>query len=204
MLIGGARDLPARQQTLRATIDWSYDLLTQAEQRLFRRLAVFEGGWPLEAAEAVCASDGDAGVVVIDGLQALVENSLILQVVGSDGAPRFRMFETLHEYALAHLEDSGEAIAVREQHAAYYLQLAETAAPHLTTAGTGPPRLEHLEAELDNLRAALAWCEARVEQDECMLAPGHGARQLLVEASCRGSGLDASCPQAECAFFSEC
>ena len=109
-------------------------------------------------------------MVVIDGLQALVENSLILQVEPSDGAPRFRMFETLHEYALAHLEDSGEAGGAR---AARRLLSAPArrdfgTSPHY--GGTGPLALERLEAELDNLRAALGWRgEARVEQDECML-----------------------------------
>ncbi len=115
LLTGGARDLPARQRTLRTTMDWSYHLLTPAEQRLFRRLAVFVGGWTLDAAEAVCDIGGDLGLSVLDGMQALVDNSLVRQEEGPDGAPRFRRLETIHQYAIERLEESGEAAALRRR-----------------------------------------------------------------------------------------
>jgi predicted ATPase/class 3 adenylate cyclase len=171
LLTGGARDLPARQQTIRAAIDWSYDLLSPAEQALFRRLGVFVGGWTLEAAEAVCAGVGswesEAGVdsptpnsqlptPILDGLAALVDKSLLKQGEGAAGEPRFTMLETIRAYALERLEQSGEAETLRRRHAAYFLALAEAAEPQLF----GPAlrtRLRRLEAELDNLRAVLAW-----------------------------------------------
>ena len=99
LLTGGARDLPERQQTLRRAIKWSYDLLTPAEQRLFRRLSVFAGGCTLEAAEAVCDTCEDLGVDVLDGIASLVDNSLLVQRVADDAAPRFVMLETFREYA---------------------------------------------------------------------------------------------------------
>jgi tetratricopeptide (TPR) repeat protein len=155
-LIGGARDLPARQQTIRDTIAWSYALLSAAEQRLFRRLAVFVGGWTLEAAEAVCDIDGDLGLDVLEGLTALVEQSLVRQDTGPDGEPRFRRLETIREYALEQLTASGETTVLRARHAAYFLQLARTAEPALR----GPNQimwLDRLEVEYPNLGAALEW-----------------------------------------------
>ncbi len=155
-LTGGARDLPARQQTIQATIDWSYNLLEVAEQRLFARLAVFSGGWTLEAAEAVCDSAGDDGVPVVDGLQSLVDKSLVRQEVGPEGAMRFRRLETIREYARERLEASGDAEAAHRRHAEYYLALAETAEPALHGAEQRI-WLDLLAAEYDNLGAALAW-----------------------------------------------
>ena len=131
LLTGGARDLPARQQTIRNTIDWSYDLLDAGEQTLFARLGVFVGGCTLEAAEAVCNADGDLPMDVVDGLAALVDKSLLRQDEELDGEPRFVMLETIREYALEQLEASGEAEALRRQHADYFLALAETAEPWL-------------------------------------------------------------------------
>jgi predicted ATPase/class 3 adenylate cyclase/DNA-binding XRE family transcriptional regulator len=156
LLSGGARDLPARQQTLRTTIDWSYNLLSRAEQRLFWRLAVFVGGWTLEVAEAVCDIGGDLGLSMLDGMQALIDNSLVRQEEGLDGAPRFRRLETIREYAVERLEASGEAVALRRRHAEHFLRLAQTADTQLQRAGQGA-WLDRLEAEHDNLRAALAW-----------------------------------------------
>jgi predicted ATPase len=156
LLTGGVRDVPARQQTIRATIEWSYNLLTPAEQALFRRLAVFVGGWTIEAAEAVCDIDGDLGLDALDGLQSLVDNSLVRQEEGSDGEPRFRRLETIRAYALERLAAHGEAEALRERHLAYYLALAEAAEPHLR----GAEQIvwaDRLEQEHDNFRAALAW-----------------------------------------------
>jgi predicted ATPase len=145
-LLKGGRDADPRQQTLRATIEWSYDLLDE-EQRLFARLAVFRGGCTLESAEDVCHAD-------LDGLKSLVEKSLL----GHSGE-RFWMLETIREYALERLEISGEAEELRRRHADYYLAFAEEAEPHLR--GVSPQDwLARLEHDHDNLRAALDWLEA--------------------------------------------
>ena len=156
VLTGGARDLPARQQTIRATIDWSYQLLPPAEQRLFTRLAVFVGGWTVDAVEAVCNPDGEVGLDGLDGLQALLDQSLLQQQGDARREPRFTMLETIREYALERLAARGEAEVVRERHAWYYLALAEDAEPQLD----GPQQalwLERLVEDDANLRAALAW-----------------------------------------------
>ncbi len=142
MLTGGARDAPERQRTLRATIEWSFDLLSAGERRLLARLGVFAGGWTLEAGERVCAADPDA-------LQSLVDKSLVRSEFG-----RFRMLETIREYACEHLEATGEAEQVRDAHAAYFLAWAETAERELT--GTAQHVwLERLAVESQNLSAAL-------------------------------------------------
>ena len=168
LLTDGARDLPARQQTLRSTIDWSYDLLEPEEQARFARLAVFAGGFTLDAVEAVCdggmggegrAMSGEADLP-LDVLGSLVDKSLLRQAEGPEGEPRFTMLETIREYAAERFAASGEAEAWRQRHAEYYLALAEEAAPELT----GPRQaswLERLEREHDNLRAALTWAFER-------------------------------------------
>jgi predicted ATPase/DNA-binding CsgD family transcriptional regulator len=156
LLTGGARDLPARQRTLRDTIAWSYDLLDAGERRLFRRLALFAGGCTVEAAEVVCGMDGDLGLEVLDGLAALVDHSLLRQEEQADGEPRFLMLETIREYGLEQLEASGESAELGERHAEHYLAFAEETNLRLR----GPERsigLERFEAERDNLRAAMAW-----------------------------------------------
>ena len=156
LLTGGARDLPARQQTIRTTIDWSYDLLDADEQALFARLAVFVGGCTLEAAEAVCNADGDLAMDVMDGIAALVDKSLLRQEEGPDGEPRFTMLETIREYALERLVASGEAGAIHRRHATYYLMVVETAAPKLL-GGEQSVWMYRLEQEHDNLRATHKW-----------------------------------------------
>ncbi|HLF26920.1 MAG TPA: tetratricopeptide repeat protein [Anaerolineae bacterium] len=165
VLTSGTRDLPARQQTLRSAIAWSYDLLDQKARTLFHRLSVFVGGWTLEAAEAVCNAGGDLGFEVMDELEALVDNSLLTQAIGSDGERRYGMLATIREYALERLMQSGEADTLRRRHADFLLQLAETAAPHLTS-GRREPWLAALEIELDNLRAALAWSKSGASDAE--------------------------------------
>ncbi len=163
LLTGGARDLPARQQTLRSTIDWSYDLLEPGERALFARLAVFVGGCSLEAVEAVCSAGEDLPLDVLDGLALLVDKSLLRQAEGPEGEPRFGMLETIREYAAERFEASGDAETLRRRHAEYYLALAEQAAPELL----GPQQgtwLERLEREHDNLRAALGWALERGEE----------------------------------------
>jgi predicted ATPase len=141
-LTAGARDLPTRQRTLRATIDWSYDLLGPAEQRLFARLSVFSGGWTLGAAEAVC--DADLGT-----LESLVAKSLVAQV-----GDRFGLLETLREYALERLERPAESEGLSARHADFFLALAEEASPELE-GGEQAKWIARLNAEHDNLRAAL-------------------------------------------------
>ena len=156
LLTGGARDLPARQQTLRGAIDWSYDLLTPAEQKLFRRLSVFVGGCTLEAVEAVCNTKSDLGVDLLDGTASMVDKSLLQQVEPAKGEPRFVMLGTIREYAREKLAASGEEALTRRAHAAYCLVLAEEIAPE----STGAERAEWLdcfEIEHDNFRAALEW-----------------------------------------------
>ncbi len=131
LVTGGARDLPARQQTLRAAIDWSYNLLDPDEQALFARLAVFAGGRTLEAVEAVCDAAADLPFDTLDGVESLVDKSLLRREPGASGESRLVMLETIHEYARERLKASGEQEALERTHAHYYLTLAETAAPHL-------------------------------------------------------------------------
>ena len=156
LLVGGAQDLPLRQQTLRGTIAWSYDLLGQDEKALFRRLAVFVGGCTLEAAEAVCTAQGDLLIDVLEAVAALVDKSLLRQETQADGQPRLLMLETIREYALERLKASGEAEAVRRQHAIFFLQFSEEAEPKIRGAEHFLWRTR-LEVEHDNLRAALRW-----------------------------------------------
>ena len=166
LLRGGAQDLPERQRTLRGAIAWSEDLLAEAEQWLFRRLAVFVGGWRLEAAEAVCAAPEGAeplGTDVLDGLSTLLDQSLVWQREETDGAARLRMLHVIREYALEHLEQSGEAEALWRAHVTYYLTLAEEVEPWLVGGPRLPEGLARLEREHDNLRAALAWARRQRE-----------------------------------------
>jgi predicted ATPase/transcriptional regulator with XRE-family HTH domain len=170
LLASGPRDLPARQQTLRNMIAWSYDLLDDGEKRLFRRLAVFVGGFTLQAAETVWNETEDLRPQedddVLDGVASLMEKSLLhrAEVAGASGAEvHFVMLETIREYALEQLEASGEIEAVRRRHAAYFLDLAETADPHLRSGGR-KIWLERLHRDTDNLRAALAWSAAEPDR----------------------------------------
>lgn len=153
-LSGGARDLPARMQTLRAAIDWSYDLLDPAEKTLFARLAVFQGGRSVEAVEAVCSHD--LAIDVLEGLESLLNKSLLGQDVGLGGETRFVMLELIHEYARERLEESGEAGDIQRRHAAYFLALAERAEAEFHVV-----RQEYWNArltdELDNIRTAFNW-----------------------------------------------
>ena len=167
LMTGGSRDLEARQQALRNTIDWSYTLLSTGEQRLFWRLAVFAGGCTFQAAEAVCNLGDDPPVDGFDGLASLVDNSLLRQVEPGDGQPRLVMLETIREYGLERLAESGELEDVWRAHAAYYLGLAEAAAPKLK----GPEQqkwLDQFEIEHDNLRSALAWALEKEETETAL------------------------------------
>lgn len=176
LLTGGNRATSSRQRTLRALIDWSYDLLSEPEQVLLRRLSVFAGGWSLEAAEYMgievfqySGIEDEANVHnldlntddVLDVLASLVDKSLVLAEEHLSGR-RYRMLETVREYALEKLQESGEEEAVRERHADYYLTLAEQAHPFLATSQ--PVWLDRLEVEHDNLRAALTFFAAQEER----------------------------------------
>ncbi|HZC75615.1 MAG TPA: BTAD domain-containing putative transcriptional regulator, partial [Gaiellaceae bacterium] len=155
LLVGGAQDLPGRQRTLRATLEWSHGLLDDDERRLFARLAVFAGGWTLEAAEAVCGHDA---LDVFETLASLVDESLVRPLRRPTGEPRFAMLETIREYAAELFEESGEAETLRRQHCLYVLAQAEAAAAEWLAGGGGVDRfLALLDEENDNLRAALAW-----------------------------------------------
>jgi predicted ATPase len=156
LLTGGARDLPQRQQTLRAAMDWSYDLLNPAEQKLFRRLSVFVGGCNLEGVEAVCDTKGDLDLDLLDGMGSMVDKSLVLQVPATGGEARFAMLETIREYAREKLEVSGEEAATKRAHAAYCLVLAEEA-PAEQTGTRSAGQMGHFVAEHGNFRAALEW-----------------------------------------------
>jgi predicted ATPase/transcriptional regulator with XRE-family HTH domain len=163
LLTRGPRDVPARQQTLRSTIDWSYDLLSANEQRLFRRLAVFVGGWTEAAAGAVCTREGDLPIDTLDGLASLIDKSLLRQVEGSDGEPRFRRLETIREYARERLAASGEEHVLLHKHAQFFLHMAEAADAQMFGLESGL-WLDRLEADEANLNAALAWsCSAAGE-----------------------------------------
>ncbi|HMA35732.1 MAG TPA: tetratricopeptide repeat protein, partial [Chloroflexia bacterium] len=191
VLTSGAPHLPARQQTLRGAIGWSYALLAPAEQQLFARLGVFAGGCTVAAAAAIGGSEGlgvggwgsgeGLGVgswglgtderpqskiqnpkskiesVLVTQLTSLVDKSLLRREVDATGTIRYRMLETIREYALEQLEDDGEALALRQRHAVYYLALAEAAAAQLAGPQQGP-WLTRLEVDHQNLRAALTWC----------------------------------------------
>jgi predicted ATPase/Tfp pilus assembly protein PilF len=161
LLTGGARDLPERQRTLRATMEWSYTLLEEDEKRLFARLSVFAGGRTFEAMEAVCDPD-DLSVEVLDGVESLVDKSLLREEEGQGGEPRFVMLETVHEYAREKLRESGEAEELRRRHAEHFLSLVEGESG-TSEGGRRPEWFQILEDERDNFRTALSWS---LESDE--------------------------------------
>ncbi len=150
----GARDLPERQRTMRATLDWSHNLLHGPEKELFRRLSVFAGGFTLEAAEDVCAAGAVDAEEVLVLLGNLVEQSLVIVATSLEGSTRYRMLEPVRQYAWEKLRESGEAQEARRRHALYYLALAETAEPQIK-GHEQVAWLDRLEAENDNLRAAI-------------------------------------------------
>jgi len=156
LLTGGALDLPERQQTLRKTIDWSHDLLNDAERKLFRRFSVFVGGGTLEAAEAVCNTNCDLGIDLFEGLSSLVDKNLVQHTDRAEVAPRFTMLETIREYALDCLTEAAELPATRRAHAAYCLVLAEEGNPELAPADRAR-WLTQCDLEIDNFRFALDW-----------------------------------------------
>ena len=178
VLSGGARDLPARQQTLRAAIAWSYELLSQQEQLLFRRLAVFVDGWHWPAAEQVCRAAGGLAGDILEGLESLMDKSLLRQEGQDDGEPRWWMLQTLREFGLEVLARAGEIEASRRAHAEYYLTLAEQAGPRLR--GSEQERwFARLEQEHENLRAALSFLLERAQRQPSSRQGQEPAEQVL-------------------------
>jgi predicted ATPase len=169
LLTGGARDLPERQRTLRATIEWSYDLLNEQERQLFEQLGVFRGGCALEAAEAVVGAD-------VDTLQSLVDKSLLRHT-----GDRYWMLETIRDFAAEQITEE-----IRRSHAAYFLALAEAAEPHLPAYDR--EWVDRLEREHDNLRAALDWLEAEHQTESLQRLAGALARFWLMRGHAREGG----------------
>ena len=155
LLTGGSRTALERHQTLRAAIDWSYNLLPSTEQALLRRLSIFLGGWTLDAAESVCVDELVQSADVLDLLEQLINKSLVL-MEESHGETRYRMLETMRQYANEKLVEAGESDPLRDRHLTYFLELAEAAEPHLLR----PEQLDwlaKLDADYENLRLALEW-----------------------------------------------
>jgi predicted ATPase/class 3 adenylate cyclase len=181
-LTGGVRDLPKRQQTLRNTIAWSYDLLHEDEQRLFRRISVFVGGCTIEAVEAV-TEDHPSQVSILDQLGSLLDKSLLQEVDGTNNEPRFVLLETLREFGWEQLEASGEQDTIRQRHASFYLVLAEQAEASLENVEQ-VQWMNQMEQEHDNLLAALEW--SRTAEGAIAGAPNGGTEMCLRLAGAMG------------------
>ncbi|MFN8495543.1 MAG: NB-ARC domain-containing protein [Caldilineaceae bacterium] len=167
LLTGGAHDLPTRQRTLRDEIAWSYDLLRPDEQKLFRRLAVFVGGFTLAAAQSVGKADGDGVLDAVDPIASLVDHNLVKALESNGDEARFGMLETIREYGLEQLEANGEAETIRWRHADFFLALAEATEPLLRQEQA--KGLARLMADHANLRAALAWSVVAANASELAL-----------------------------------
>jgi predicted ATPase/DNA-binding SARP family transcriptional activator len=169
LLTGGPHDVPTRQQTLRGTIEWSYDLLESAERLLFTWLAAFRGGCTLEAVEAVCTSDGEDPLDLLDRVDSLVSQSLLQGRRTADGDTRYLMLQTIQEYAEELLDGSHDGQQQRRRHAEHYLQLAETAEQRLTGGDQQLDWLARLTDDHDNMRAAMSWSLAENGDDSVAL-----------------------------------
>jgi predicted ATPase/DNA-binding SARP family transcriptional activator len=163
LLAAGPRDAPARQRTLRATLDWSFELLDGEDQRLLATLAVFSGGATLEAAESVCAAD-------LGGLSSLVDKSLLRREEPSEAEPRYRMLETIREYALERLQQHSDAEQLRRRHAEHFCAVAERAAEKLRAGEPSSEVYARIETDLDNIRAALRWAHSAAPELMLLLA----------------------------------
>jgi len=173
LLSAGSRTALPRQQTLRNIVDWSYDLLSEAEQLLFARLSVFAGSFSLEAAEAACSGDGVRHEEVLDLLAGLVDKSLVSRVEGPEGATRYRLLETFHAYGEDRLSERGEAEEVAARHAWHYVSLAEAIESVLwSNEEEQIPALRRLDAEAENLAAAMRWSLARSQPEVAMRVGG--------------------------------
>jgi len=171
LLSGGARTAVSRKRTLRGTLDWSHELLSEPERKVFRRLSVFAGGWTLEAAEAVASGEDIDETEVVALLSGLVEKSLVVAEPTERGGVRYRLLEPVRQYALEKLEQSGEAEDIKRSHVEYFLTLAEEAEPWLS-GPRGAEWFERLEEELDNIRVALSWARARGEAESSLRLAG--------------------------------
>ena len=158
LLTGGSRMVLPRQQTLRAAVDWSYDLLSEKERGLLRRLSVFAGGWTLEAAEGICTGEGVEASNVLDLLTQLVDKSLVV-VERPEGEARYHLLETVRQYSVDRLMESDEAATVRTRHMNWYVAMGEGAYPDLSRSRRREATLTRLRTEHDNLRGALAWSQ---------------------------------------------
>jgi predicted ATPase/class 3 adenylate cyclase len=188
LLTAGARNLPERQRTLRAAIEWSYGLLDEPERRLFARLSVFAGGADLETIDAVANPDVDLGVDTLDGLASLVDKSLVRRIETEVGETRFGMLETIREFAAERRELEWDGEAIRRRHAEHFLALAEASEPHMD----GPDQvawLDRLDREQGNLQAALRWAIEVDEPERGMRAAAAAWRFWQVRGHF-GSGLD--------------
>jgi predicted ATPase/DNA-binding SARP family transcriptional activator len=168
LLTSGSRTALPRHRTLRATMEWSYQLLTEREQVLMRRLSLFFGTFTLDAAEAVCTGDPLETEDILDGVSALVDKSIVAMEPG-DGVARYRLLETVRQYGLERLKESGERPAQEERYVGYYLSVIEAAAPNLVGGSNAPNLLAELIAEQDNLRACSCWAVGRDDRAEIAL-----------------------------------
>ena len=168
LLTGGSRTALPRHRTLRAAMDWSFDLLGAREQVLLRRLAVFAGAFTLEAAETVCAGDSLEADDILDGVSALVDKSLVVMEPG-DGVARYRLLETVRQYGVERLREAGELEPLEARFAEYFLAVVEAAEPNIVGGSNAPGLLAQLAAEHDNLRAACAWSVAARSRAELAL-----------------------------------
>jgi predicted ATPase/class 3 adenylate cyclase len=184
LLTGGARDLSARQRTLRGAIDWSYELLDEPERNLFARLAVFAGGWTLEAVEQVCNPGAELDVDTLDGLSSLSDKSLVHLAPGGDGESRFEMLQVIREFALEKLQQRPDADEVTRRHALYVVELVEAAEPELVRAELRRWQAS-LRQEEENIRAALRWAVQRREPEIGMRIAGPLWRYWQYRASVR-------------------
>ncbi len=182
VLTAGARDQPERLRTMRDAIACSHDLLTPTEQTLFRRLAVFAGGFTLDAAAAVVDAPGDLAVDLLDGVASLADKSLVRPIEGAGDEPRFGMLETVREFAADRLAASGEAEATRTAHAAFFFNLVKTLRPRIEGAER-LPTMERIDREQDNLRAALSWALDRNDAETAQGLASELARFWVVLGS---------------------
>ena len=190
LLTGGSRTALPRQQTLRSLIDWSYDLLNESEKALFQRLAVFSGGWTLETAENVCAGEGVEEWEVLDLLTSLTDKSLVI-AEERDVSARFRVLETVRQYARDRLMESGDGEQWRDRHLVHYLGLAEEAAEHLSGADQ-QAWLARLETEHDNLRAATEYALNHAEGPRSALRFVASLSKFWMVRACLSEGREIS------------
>jgi predicted ATPase/DNA-binding CsgD family transcriptional regulator len=211
VLTSRRQDVPLRQQTLRNTLTWSFDLLTAEEQRLFQRLSVFVGGGTLEAVESVCAAVGDLNTAILDLVESLIDKSLLMRVGSWSEEPRLLMQEMIREYGLERLGAAGEMEDFQSAHAAYYLALAEEAEPALHSIQQGRWQ-ERLEREHENMRAALLWLLEHRKKGQVALFAGSLLRFWIqrgslneglywLEQALRGTEQDVSAPARIKALF---